>query len=201
LLEAAGHEAVAPDLPGDDERAGLSVYAERVVGAIGGHSDIVLVAQSLGGFSAPLVCARAAVSRLVFVNAMIPNAGETAGDWWENTGSEAARREAAQRGGYSEQFDLATYFLHDVPPDVAAAGESLQRPEAKIVFREPCRFESWPRVPTHVIAGRDDRFFPLEFQRRVARKRLGLPIEDLAGGHLLALSNPEGLSERLLSYL
>jgi pimeloyl-ACP methyl ester carboxylesterase len=201
LLEAAGHSAVAVDLPGADERAGLSVYAEHVVAAIGARRDSVLVAQSLGGFTAPLVCARVPVSQLVFVNAMIPNPGETAGDWWGNTGWEAARTEAARRGGYSTEFDLATYFLHDVPAEVAASGASQQRPEAKIVFGEPCRFEAWPKVPTHVIAGRDDRFFPLEFQRKVARERLGLPVEELPGGHLISLSNPEGLSEQLLAYL
>jgi hypothetical protein len=47
-------------------------------------------------------------------------------------------------------------------------------------------------------AGRDDRFFPYEFQRRVARERLGLEAEQLPGGHLLALSRPAALAERLL---
>ncbi|HWO10035.1 MAG TPA: alpha/beta hydrolase [Polyangiaceae bacterium] len=201
LLEAAGHEAVAVDLPGDDERAGLAVYAERVLQAIGDREGSVLVASSLGGFTAPLVCARTDLQRLVFVNAMIPTPGETAGDWWGNTGSEAARAEAAWRGGYSEQFDLATYFLHDVPPEVIAGGESQQRPQAGCIFREPCRFEAWPQVPMHVIVGRDDRFFPPEFQRRVARERLGLPVDELPGGHLIALANPQGLVERMLTYL
>jgi pimeloyl-ACP methyl ester carboxylesterase len=200
LLEAAGHEALAVDLPGDDEQAGLSTYAERVLGAIGTRTEIVLVAQSLGGFTAPLVCERASVRTLVLVNAMIPVAGETPGDWWANTGWEAARSAAAQREGYSPTFDLATYFLHDVPPEVAAAGESHQRPEAQIVFAEPCRFGAWPKVPIHVLAGRGDRFFPLEFQRRVAHERLGLSIEEISGGHLVALSNPRGLVDQLLAY-
>jgi hypothetical protein len=33
------------------------------------------------GFTAPLVCARESVSMLIFVNAMIPSPGETAGAW------------------------------------------------------------------------------------------------------------------------
>jgi pimeloyl-ACP methyl ester carboxylesterase len=52
----------------------------------------------------------------------------------------------------------------------------------------------------HIVAGRDDRFFPVEFQRRIARERLGTEIETIPGGHLVALSNPEGLTERLLGY-
>ena len=80
LLEGAKHGAIAVDLPGDDERADLSAYAGRVVEAIGSREDTVLVAQSLGGFTAPLVCDRVCVRMLVFVNAMIPLPGETAGD-------------------------------------------------------------------------------------------------------------------------
>jgi pimeloyl-ACP methyl ester carboxylesterase len=54
LLEEAMHEAIAVDLPGDDAEAGLSVYAGRVLEAIGTR-EVILVAQSLGGFTAPLV--------------------------------------------------------------------------------------------------------------------------------------------------
>jgi pimeloyl-ACP methyl ester carboxylesterase len=201
LLEQAGHAAIGVDLPGDDEQAGLSVYADRVVEVMAARKDVVLVAQSLGGFTAPLVCARVPVRMLVFVNAMIPLPGETAGAWWDNTGSTAARTAAARHGGYSATFDLDTYFLHDVPPEVAARGEAHQRSEADIVFGDPCRFDVWPDAPIRVIAGRDDRFFPLAFQRRVARERLGAAVEEITGGHLVALSNPHGLVQQLLAYL
>ena len=200
LLEQAQHEAIAVDLPGDDAQAGLAVYAERVLEAIGTHKTI-LVAQSLGGFTAALVCAQVRVGMLIFVNAMIPAPGETAGQWWANTGWEEARVAAAQRAGYSPSFELATYFLHDLPPEVVKEGESRERQEADRVFGEPCKFEAWPAVPIHVIAGRDDRFFPLEFQRRVAQERLRLPVNELQGGHLLALANPRGLADQLLAYV
>src|ERR1700729_1495360 len=61
LLQEAGHEAIAVDLPGDDEQAGLPEYARLVVDAIGGRDDVVVVAQSLGGFTAPLVAAKVPV--------------------------------------------------------------------------------------------------------------------------------------------
>jgi pimeloyl-ACP methyl ester carboxylesterase len=200
LLKDAMHEAIAVDLPGADEHTGLDTYADLVVRAIGKRERVVLVAQSLGGFTAPLVCARQPVSMLVFVNAMIPNPGETAGDWWTHTGSLDARVSAAKRDGYSAEFELATYFLHDVPEDVVREGADHQRPEAKIVFTEPCRFDAWPDVPTKVLVGKDDRFFPKEFQARVARERLHKDIDEIAGGHLVALSNPRGLADRLLAY-
>jgi hypothetical protein len=52
-----------------------------------------------------------------------------------------------------------------------------------------------------VLAGRDDRLFPIDFQRRVAKERLGVTVDALPGGHLVALSNPRGLANHLLSYL
>lgn len=197
LLESAGHDVIAVDLPGSDESAGLREYTDIVVTAAAGANDVVLVAQSMGGFTAPLVCEHIAVHALILVNAMIPTPGETARQWWDDVDSTTAQREAADDGGYGE-FDIATYFLHDVPPDIAAEGEPYQRPEADIAFSEPCAFTAWPDVPIRVLAGADDRFFPARFQRRVAEERLGRPTDVLPGGHLLALANPTGVADYLL---
>jgi pimeloyl-ACP methyl ester carboxylesterase len=198
LLEQAGHDAIAVDLPADDESAALPEYTDCVVEAIGEREDVVLVAQSLGGFTAPLIAARVPVREIVFVNAMIPLPGETAGAWWDRTGSVPARIAAAERNGYDTEFDLELYFLHDVPPEVAAAGERYQRNEADAVFGSVCDFTSWPAVPIRVVAGADDRFFPVEFQQTVARDRLGVKADVLPGGHLIALSQPELLASYLL---
>lgn len=197
-LRARGHEAVAVDLDGPDEAAGLPEYTEAVVAAIGGRDDAVVVAQSMGGFTAPMVCARVPVARLVFVNAMVPLPGETPGQWWGDTGSEAARIAAAEAGGYTTEIDLDTYFLHDVPAEVAAGGTEHERFEAGIAFTQPCAIERWPDVPTRVLAGAEDRFFPADFQRRVARDRLGVDAETVPGGHLAALSYPGPLVDRLV---
>ncbi len=158
----------------------------------------MLVAQSLGGFTAPMAAARVPVGAIVLVNAMIPRPGETAGQWWKNTGSSQARTEAAGRGGYPVEFDEAVYFLHDVPPDVVAAGADHKHAESDAVFGTPCDFTAWPPVPTRVVAGADDRLFPVGFQRAVARERLGIEADVLPGGHLIALSQPDRLADYLL---
>src|SRR5262245_39410151 len=173
LLEKAGHEAIAVDLPGDDERKGLYAYADIVVDSIGHRTNINLVAQSLGGFTAALVTGRVAVERIVFVNAMIPVPGETAGAYWGNTRSTEASEAAARRHGYPVEFNLETYFLHDVPKDIVDVGAEHERPEANIALTEPASFGGWPAVPILVVIGKDDRFFPRDFQARVARERLG----------------------------
>jgi len=137
LLVDAGREAIAVDLPGDDGTAGLTRYAELVVDAIGSRPEVILVAGSLGGFTAALVCERAPVRELVLVNAMIPDPGETVRDWWVNTGALEAQGEAARAGGYGP-FDGTTYFCTMSRPTSPPRGEPYQRPEADIGFESVC---------------------------------------------------------------
>ena len=197
LLVEAGHEAIAVDLPGDDETAGPRRYTELVVEATGARSEVVLVAGSLGGFTAPLVCEGVPVRELVLVNAMIPVPGETAPDWWARTGALQAQAEAARAGGYGA-FDAATYFLHDVDAEVAAEGVQYQRVEADIAFESVCDFTAWPAIGIRVLAGIDDRFFPVGLQRQVARDRLGVEADTIPGGHLLPLVQPRLVADYLL---
>lgn len=200
-LRKRGHDVVAVDLPADDERAGLAEYVDTIVTAIGEREDVVLVAQSLGGFCAPLVCARRPVALLVLVNAMIPAPGETAGAWWASTGQGEAMRENDRREGrpVGAPFDIDTYFLHDVPPHIADALAGHARDEADVVFEQPWPLEAWPDVPTRVLVGRDDRLFPADFQRRIAEQRLGITCDDIDGGHLVALVHPARVADYLES--
>jgi pimeloyl-ACP methyl ester carboxylesterase len=64
----------------------------------------------------------------------------------------------------------------------------------------PWPLKAWPDVPTRFLQGRDDRFFPVEFQRRVVRDRLGITIDEMPGGHLVALSQPGLLASQLERY-
>ena len=131
---------------------------------------------------------------------MIPLPGERVGAWWENTRSTEARVEAAKQGRYSTEFEEQTYFLHDVPYEVLSAAPT-PRKQSDRIFEDSCDFDRWPPIPIHVIASKDDRFFPVAFQERVARERLGKDPEILPGGHLVALSNPQGVVESLLRFV
>lgn len=198
-LERRGHEAIAVDIPENDPSLDLDGFAATVESAMGDRSDVVLVAQSLGGFTAPMI--RKPVGLIVLVNAMIPRPGEAPNDWWGNTGSGQARHEADIAAGRDPEFDLDRHFLHDVPADAKAellSGEA--REPSAAAMAQPCDFLRWPDVPTKVLIGHDDRFFPAHFQRRIARDRLGLEADEISGGHLVALSNPSGLADRLAEY-
>jgi pimeloyl-ACP methyl ester carboxylesterase len=200
-LEQAGHQVVAAALP-NWPGATLTDQADAIVAAAGDVDRVVLVAQSMAGFCAPLCCDRLPVEWLVLVNAMIPRNGETAGEWWDNTGQgDAARANDVREGRDPDApFDPTTGFLHDVPPDIldwVLAAESDGPVDS--LFAEPFGLDRWPDVPTTVLASREDRLFPFDFQVRVARERLGLEVEPLPGGHLPAFSQPALLADRLLA--
>jgi pimeloyl-ACP methyl ester carboxylesterase len=194
-LRERGHEVVAVDLPSDDPSAGWSDYADTVVGAIGEHTDLILVAHSLGGFVAPLVCTRVPVDLLVLVAAMVPTPGETGEEWWVNSGYSQARREL----GEQDDSPIAV-FLHDVAPELAAEVLAKERDQADKPMLEPWPLDAWPDVPTGYLLCRDDRFFPAEWTRQVVRERLGITPDEIDGGHSPFLSRPKELAGRLEAY-
>lgn len=202
-LRARGHDVVAPDLPVADDAAGLPEYADAVVEAIGDRTDLVMVAQSMSGFTAPMVCERVPVDLLILVAAMVPAPGESAGEWWDNTGQPQARRALNEREGLPTEgeFDPMVTFFHDVPAEVTA--EVFARGEvgqSGTPFEKPWPLSKWPDVPTRFLLGRNDRLFPAEFMRRVVKDRLGIVPDEIDTGHLPAFARPLELVERLEAY-
>jgi pimeloyl-ACP methyl ester carboxylesterase len=190
LAPLLGPDTVSVDLPAGDEEAGLAEYADTIVAAAGDAGDtggVTLVAQSLGGFSAPLAVDRLDVRRLVLLNAMVPKPGETFNEWWGAVGVPE-----------HEEWDEDKIFFHDVPDDVKAAVHARGEPQqADKPCGEPWPLSAWPDVPTSAITGRHDRLFPEALQRAYLKDRLGIEPTVVDGGHLVALSNPEGLAEAL----
>jgi Predicted acetyltransferases and hydrolases with the alpha/beta hydrolase fold len=200
LLEERGHTAVPVELPATDDTAGLAEYADTIVAA-SPQGEVVVVAHSMGGLSAPLVVDRLDVREFVLVNAMTPGPGETGGEWWDAVGQEQAAREFAHAQGRDPDapFDVWDVFFHDVPPEITAAAKAMPEPvQSDRPFADPFPLAAWPDVPTRFLASRDDRLFPLKLQRRIVRERLGIEVEEIPGGHLVALSEPVALVERLL---
>ena len=198
-LEARGNDVVPVTLPAGDESAGWSEYADAVVEAIGDSRDVVLVAQSLAGFTAPLVAERTPVDLIVMLNAMIPLPGETGNEWWANTGQHEPEQDYFAKVGLPPETaddEIALYF-HDIASEVVeeAANHIPEQTMTSMVQAWP--LESWPDVPTRALIGRDDRLFPAEFQLRVANERLELEGDVIEGGHMVALSHPGEVADRL----
>jgi pimeloyl-ACP methyl ester carboxylesterase len=202
-LRDRGHDVVAMDLPCDDDSAGLAEYADAVVDAVGDRKNLVVVAQSFGGFTAPLVCERVPVDLLVLVAAMIPAPGEAPNDYWTNTGYGASKPEGVEGAKAEDDDEAATIatFYHDVPPDLAAEAMRRERGQSAARMGEPWPLKAWPDVPTKFLLCRDDRLFPADFICRVVKERLGITPDEIEGGHCVALSRPKELADRLEAYL
>ena len=186
-LQARGHEAVAVDLPTQVESAGWWEYADAVVEAIAGREHVVVVGHSLGGFTAPLVCARRPVDMVVLVAGMIPSPGERFDAWWTNAGY--------------EDSGLDDVFYHDVPPALVTGAKQHVREERARALSDPWPLDTWPDAPTRYLLCRDDRLFTPAFARRHARERLGIEPDEMDGGHYIALVRPRELAERLDNYV
>lgn len=189
-LRERGHRSVAPDLPIDDDSAGLLDNARSVVDAINTVHDggeLIVVGQSWGGYIAPIVAEMTNAHLLVLVAPMIPRPGETDEEMWKAT-------------GWTFPQDESDAFYHDVDPELAAEAKSRERTQSDATSREPWPLEAWPNVPTRVIVGRNDRFFPVEWLRGVVRDRLGIEPDEIACGHTVALSRPRELVALMESY-
>lgn len=193
LLRESGADVIAVDLPCEDP-VGLGAYVDAVVDAVAGVEEpIVVVAHSLAGFVAPLVCERVPVERLVLLAAMVPRPGEPGGEWWAATGHAAAV--AAQ--GLPDDSEQ-TLFVHDVPDEVLAAIEP-SRDQTGTLFEEPWPLATWPDVATGFVLCRDDRFFPADWMRALVEDRLGIEPVEIPGGHCAYLSQPRAVAEAILS--
>src|SRR5882724_9150336 len=168
-LGELGHEVVAVDLPCDDESAGWSDYADTVVAAIGERAQLVVVAG------------------------MVPAPGESANDYWANTGYKQVSRDV-------DTSDTIATFYQDVPRDLAKEAIKRSRQQAKAIGAEPWPLQAWPNVPVKFLLCRDDHLFPADWLRKVVRDRLGIEPDEIDSGHCPALAHPKELANRLEAF-
>jgi pimeloyl-ACP methyl ester carboxylesterase len=185
-LRARGHEAVAVDLPSEDETAGWSEYADAVVEAAGERSDIVVVAHSLGGFTAPLVCARIPVELLVLLAAMIPAPGELFADGGP---TRVTRRAGSTTSSTTTSLpssrprrsgtNATTHRRHCESPGRSTSGRTRRR-GTSCAATTACS-QPRGRAATHASGSASSP-------------------DEIDGGHYVSLSRPRELADRLVTY-
>lgn len=206
-LRARGHQTVAPDLPAGDDSLTLLDYRDAAVDALHASakqvSDLVVVGQSFGAFTAPLVADRLQAAVLVLVAGMVPAPAEPPDNWWGNVGFTAAVAEQATiDGGLTGNDDPFVAFYADVPRALAEEAMNKERAHPSAAAgTAPWPLDRWPAVPTRSVVCAQDRFLPPGLQRRLAHDRLGIVPEEIDSGHCVALSRPVELADVLESYL
>jgi pimeloyl-ACP methyl ester carboxylesterase len=191
-------------IPTTNDNADFRDYATAVLEEVGNEEPsqiIIVVGQSMGAFTAPLVAKKLRAKLLVLLAPMIPTPGETPTEWWQNTGQPKAVAEYAATAGFDPQFDIMTTFMHDIPKDVVnelmAAGEPPQSPT---IFEKPFPLDAWPDIETKIIACTQDRMFPLPLVQRLSQERLGVVADEIESGHLAAFSHPNEVATKLCGY-
>lgn len=194
LLSAAGHRVHAPTLTGLaerahllDDRVTLATHVADVTGLLDFEDlvDVVLVGHSYGGMILNAVAAvmPERLRHLVYLDAVVAEAGETLGD--------------ALRPEYGAAFEAVRGDRHEVPPGLTFDcddPEDVRWVRAKLTphpiatMREPAPAGPPTGVPaTYVACMRAAR--PLERQHARA-KGLGWQYVELAAGHDAMISAP-----------
>lgn len=208
LLQAAGHQARAIDLPGHGAdktplaEVTLARYAQAVADACGNRT--VLVGHSMGGYaiSAAACLVPEKIARLVYVCAYVPEDGLSLAQMRMQAPSQPLLPAVRKRAdGISFTIDPAQapgIFYHDCASDVTRRSVARLNPQATAPTNVP--FQSTPEMralPRHYIRCTDDRTIPPEFQVTMTRDWPDEDVSEMACGHSPFYADPQGLVLRL----
>ena len=210
LLQQAGHDVVAPDLPSDDGSATFDSYADFVCNALRGcDDDVVVVAHSLAGATGALIPSRRPVRHLVYVCAAVPEPGIGLFEQWQAQPDmvspefadgwlEGLSEPDAQMRTVWVDFDFVrNVFYADCDEATVAAAIDHLRPQSGYSWTLPCSLTERPSVRcTSVVCGEDRVVYP-DWSRRMARD-IGAKLVELPGSHSPMLSRPSALADVLV---
>ncbi len=220
LLEAAGHTAVAVDLPGngrDDTAAGdvtTMMYAEHVATLIDAATKtedgpVILVGHSMGGTVAAQTSELRpdAISVAVYLCAFLLPEGESIVDFydraWEDWMTGAHARVSYSDDGHLSMIDPASavdvfYNTADPADAKAAAAQLTPQPEGGRRSKLQRSDENFGRVPRVYIETLQDRSVFNELQKRMYTETPCETLLTLDTDHAPQLSAPDALATMLL---
>lgn len=214
LLEAAGHTAIAVDLPGHGDNPApmadvtLDAYVDHVCDIIGAQEGkVILVGHSLGGITITQVAERIPerIDWVVYLTAMMPRNGETRADLARFEGdvdiaslriisddglSATMNRESIRPTFYGECSD-ADYELA-VSKLVPQATEPLGRAVATTA-------ENFGSVRRAYIECLRDRAIPIAMQQAMIEAQPCERVMTIDSDHSPFFSAPQELADHLLS--
>jgi pimeloyl-ACP methyl ester carboxylesterase len=182
LLEAAGHTAIAVDLPGHGDNKApmhevtLDAYVDHACGVIAAQSErVILVGHSLGGLTITQAAERLSdkVAWVVYLTAVMPANGQSRADLAKIEGDNAV---AANRILSEDQLSATmpdaviqpTFYGECSDEDVARAKERLV-PQAVQIFQHPVQttLERFGSVRRAFIECLRDNAIKIEMQRKM----------------------------------
>lgn len=212
LLEADGHRALAPDLPGMGKdstplsEVTMGVWAGFIAQqarAAGGQ--VILVGHSRGGavISEAAELAPEAMLGLVYLSALLLPAGQKPFDAAvaEDARSAVESREAASDGvalRVGPEAARALFYNRASPEEAAWASAQLcPEPIAPNVAPLTVSRERWGRLPRAYIECLDDRALPISLQRAMHAALPCDPVVTMDSDHSPFLCAPRALAAHL----
>jgi len=216
LLEAAGHVAVAIDLPGHGEdrtppgKVTLSDYTDRICDAVAAQSGpVVLVGHSMGGGAITQAAEHCAerLRLLVYLAAFVPGNGTSIAEQAMSdtasqlTGTVLIDPDAGVASLSDDVID-ACFYADCAPEDVALARKRLRDdPLAPLMTPLVLASERSRGLPRIYIECSQDATLSPEHQRAIRAAGRWAHVYRLDTGHSPFLSAPERLAGQLLASL
>jgi pimeloyl-ACP methyl ester carboxylesterase len=207
-LQDRGFTVVAPPNPlrgPAADAAYLASYLRTISG------PIVLVAHSYGGFVATnAATGNTNVKALVYIDAFIPDEGETLGGLTAGSGScvdDSAFNAVPFDGGVDLYLrweanppypGFTECFANGVGPKTAAVLGAVQRPAALAQYGEPSGPPAWKTIPSWSLIGTLDNVIPRALQEEMS-SRAGARISRVRAGHLSLVTRPGDVTKVILS--
>ena len=207
-LQDRGFTVVAPPNPlrgPAADAAYLASYLRTISG------PIVLVAHSYGGFVATnAATGNTNVKALVYIDAFIPDEGETLGGLTAGSGScvdDSAFNAVPFDGGVDLYLrwepnppypGFTECFANGVGPKTAAVLAAVQRPAALAQYGEPSGPPAWKTIASWSLIGTLDNVIPRALQEEMS-SRAGARISRVRAGHLSLVTRPGDVTKVILS--
>ncbi|MCC2032679.1 alpha/beta fold hydrolase [Microbacterium allomyrinae] len=201
-LQSEGFTVFAPpnELRGltSDPAYVASFLAQRTSGRV------VLVGHSYGGAVITNAGLSGDVRALVYVDAFIPDEGETVLGILEGSGSALAVADPTtvlDLAGYPGAPEGAadawlkpdvvhTSFAQDLPESDRWLIAATQRPASIVANVTPSGPAAWKSIPSWAVLGTEDKVIPIETKRRMAA-RAGSTVTEVEASHVSMISHPE----------
>ena len=190
------HTAHAVELPNDPDLAAAD-YAELVSQQVGDLTAPVVLAHSGSGPLLPATARRLAARSQVWLAAWVPDEQATFAEEVSALAETAFNPEWIGKDP-TEDDDVATAFVyHDCDQATLAWALSTRRAFVpRAVYHE--RIELAREIPSTYIVASEDRTIRPEWQRRMARARLGVEPIEIETGHCPNVSRPDALAAILV---